>query len=202
MHTTQTMLTFTPVNASRLTFLFNPHIYGKHGPHHTVVLPTVQWASEWAPHGNTLLNITIDAQYAPALAAGELVCAGAVECFEAAQQSARTRRAVVAGSATKPVWKTVLWGAPAIVEELLAPHEAGKQKPALVVHVGGAHPFQLEVYFAGKMGLFDVEQSRSEEWRKTGFVLRCPGSWWVKLVGGVPAALNEALAPISLAAYM
>ena len=77
-------------------------------------------------------------------------------------------------------------------------------QPALVVHVQpqGACLFQLEVYFAGgAMGL-EVEQSRSEQRRNTGFVLRCGGRWWVKFVGGVPAALNEALAPISLAAYM
>ena len=198
----QTTLTFPPVDAPALTILFNPRHYGPHGPHHTLVLPLVEPASEWAPLGNSLLNISIDGQYAPALAAGELVPAGAVECFEPAQQTARTRRTRVAGTATRPVWKTVLWEAPAFVEEALAPHEAGKLQPALVVHVEGAHSFQLEVYFAGTMGLFDVEQSRSEQWRNTGFVLRCGGRWSVKLVGGVPAALNEALAPISLAAYM
>ena len=190
------------MNAPRLTILFNPGRYGPHGPHHTIVLPLVEPTSEWAPLGNSLLNISIEAQYGPQLAAGELVRAGAVECFEAAQQSARTRRAVVAGTATRPVWKTVLWGAPAIVEEVLAPHEAGKLQPALVVHVEGAHPFQLEVYFAGTMGLFDVEQSRSGQWRNTGFVLRCGGRWWGRLIGGVPAALNKALAPISMDAYM
>ena len=119
-----------PVPQDTLTFLFNPHRYGKTvGPHHTIVLPTVERTSEWAPYENGLINIPINAQHAPALAAGELVSAGAVECFEANQQSARTRRAVVAGSATRPVHKTVLWGGPAIVEELLAPHEAGKLQP-------------------------------------------------------------------------
>ena len=52
---------FRPVNAPRLTFLSNPHRYGETvGPHHTIVLPTVERMSEWAPYGNRLINITID----------------------------------------------------------------------------------------------------------------------------------------------